>query len=61
MSGRGLVDEGSRGRGTELTQRMAATKLRLLLVFALELFTDAIEQLHVALVGVLLERIDKGP
>jgi hypothetical protein len=40
---------------------MAAAQLRLLLVLALELVTNAVEQLDVALVGVLAERRDEGP
>jgi hypothetical protein len=46
---------------TRLTQRMAAAQLRLLLVLALELFANAVEQLDVALVGVLAERCDERP
>ena len=41
-------------------QRMAAAQLRLLRVLALELVADGIEQLHVALLRVLLERSDEG-
>jgi hypothetical protein len=44
-----------------LTQRMTAAQLRLLLVLALELISDAVEQLHVALVRVLLQAGDEGP
>lgn len=40
---------------------MTAAQLRLLLVLALELVADAIEQLDVALVWVLAERGDEGP
>lgn len=45
----------------KLTQGMAAAQLRLLLVLALELVSDAVEQLHVALVRVLLETGNEGP
>jgi hypothetical protein len=44
-----------------LTQRVAAAQLRLLLVLALELLADAVEQLNVALVGVLAQRCDESP
>ena len=40
---------------------MAAAQLRLLGVLALELLTDAVEQLDVALLRVLLEGGDEGP
>lgn len=44
-----------------LTQWVAAAKLRLLGVFRCELVTDAIEQLYVALLGVLLHSSDESP
>lgn len=44
-----------------LTQRVAAAQLRLLRVLALQLITDAVEQLHVALLRILLEGSDEGP
>lgn len=40
---------------------MAARELRLLRILGLEDVTDAIEQLDVALLPVLLERRDEGP
>lgn len=40
---------------------MAAAQLRLLCILALELFTDAVQQLHVALLGILLQGSDKRP
>jgi hypothetical protein len=43
------------------TQRMTAAQLRLLLILALELVTNAVEQLHIALVRVLAERRDERP
>lgn len=49
------------GTALRLTQRMTTAQLRLLLVLALELISDAVEQLHVALVGVLLQAGDEGP
>ena len=39
---------------------MTATQLWLLIVLALELVTDAVEQLDVTLVGVLTQRGDKS-
>ena len=47
--------------GTGLTQWMAAGELRLLRVFGSELVTDAVQQLDVALLGVLLHSGDEGP
>lgn len=47
-------------RGRRRTQWVTATQLWLLIVLALELVADAVEQLHVALVGVLLERRDES-
>lgn len=43
------------------TKRMTAAQLRLLLVLALQLFADAVEQLDVALLRVLLERGNESP
>ena len=43
------------------TQWVAAGKLRLLRVFAGELVADAVEELDVALLGVLLHCVDKRP
>jgi hypothetical protein len=40
---------------------MTAAELGLLAVFALQLVADAVEQLHVALVWILLEGVDEGP
>lgn len=40
---------------------MTAAKLRLLRILARELVTDAVEQLHVALLRVLLEGRDESP
>lgn len=40
---------------------MAAAQLRLLCVLALELFADAVQQLHVALLGILLQGSNKRP
>lgn len=45
----------------ELTQRVTAAQLRFLLVLALELVADRVEQLDVALVRVLAQRRDEGP
>lgn len=42
------------------TQRMTTAQLGLLAIFALELIADAVEQLHVALVGILLETVDES-
>jgi hypothetical protein len=39
---------------------MAAAELGLLVVLALELVADAVQQLDVALVGVFAERRDEG-
>jgi hypothetical protein len=39
---------------------MTAAELGLLVVLALELVTDAVQQLDVALVGVLAERRDES-
>jgi hypothetical protein len=47
--------------GTSLTQWMAARELRLLGVFGSKLVTDAVQQLDVALLGVLLHSGDEGP
>jgi len=49
------------GRMVKLTQWMAAAELWLLSVLALQLITDTVEQLHVALVRVFLKRIDERP
>jgi hypothetical protein len=43
------------------TQRMTAAQLRLLLILALELFANAVEQLDVALIRVLAQTRDEGP
>lgn len=40
---------------------MAAAQLRLLCILALELVADAVQQLHVALLGILLQGSDKRP
>lgn len=40
---------------------MAAAQLRLLCVLALELVADAVQELHVTLLGVLLQGSDKRP
>lgn len=45
----------------KLTKRVAAGELRFLCVFCSELVSDAVEQLDVALLGVLPESRDKGP
>ena len=45
----------------QLTQRMARTELRPLLVLARQLVADAVEQLHVALLLVLPQRGDECP
>jgi hypothetical protein len=44
-----------------LTERVAAGELRLLRVLCRQLVSDAVEELDVALLGVLLEGCDKGP
>lgn len=41
-------------------QGMRAAQLRLLVVLALQLVADAVQQLYVALLRVLLERRDEG-
>lgn len=43
------------------TQWMATAQLRLLRVLALQLIADAIQQLHVTLLRILLEGRDEGP
>ena len=43
------------------TQRMAATQLRLLRILASQLVSDAIQQLNIALLRVLLQCGDKSP
>lgn len=43
------------------TERMAARKLRFLRIFGGQLVSNAIEQLDVALLWVLLQRRDKSP
>lgn len=53
------VGERENGAQGMLTKRMAAAQLRLLLVFPFELFADAVEQLHVALLRVLFQRRDE--
>ena len=54
--------EGGRGRDKGgRTQRVAARQLRPLRVLGCQLVADAVEELHVALLRVLLERRDKGP
>lgn len=40
---------------------MAAAQLRLLCILALELVANAVQQLHVALLGILLQGSDKCP
>lgn len=45
----------------ELTKRVAAGKLRLLSIFCSQFVSDAVEQLDVALLRVLLESRNKGP
>jgi hypothetical protein len=44
-----------------LTQGVTAAQLWLLLILALQLISDAVEQLHVALVRVLLQTRNEGP
>jgi hypothetical protein len=44
-----------------LTKWMTAAQLRLLLVLALKLITDAVQQLDIALIGVLAQRCDECP
>lgn len=43
------------------TKRMATAQLWLLRVLALQVVANAVEQLDVTLLRVLLERVDKGP
>lgn len=45
----------------QLTERVATRELGLLGVARLQLVADAVEQLHVALLRVLLEGRDEGP
>ena len=45
----------------ELTQRVTTAQLGFLVVLALELVADAVQQLDVALVGVLAQGGDEGP
>ena len=47
--------------GCRLTQWVTATQLRLLRVFALKLISNAVQQLNVALIRVLLQAGDEGP
>lgn len=56
----GVLNEGI-GNRRELTQRMTATQLRLLTVLALQLITNAVQQLHIALIRILLKRVDESP
>ena len=44
-----------------LTQRMTATQLRLLAILALKLIANAVQKLHVALIGVLLQAGQESP
>ena len=44
----------------KLTKWVAAAQLRLLRVLAVQLVTNAVQQLHVALLRLLLERVDEG-
>lgn len=44
-----------------LTQRVAAAQLRLLRVFGFQLIPDAVQELYVALLGVLFQGGYKGP
>lgn len=43
------------------TQRVTARQLRLLRIASGKFVANAIEKLYVALLGILLERCDKGP
>ena len=52
---------GWKGQDKQRTQRMAAGKLRLLRVFRIKLVSDAVQQLDVALLGVLLHRCYESP
>lgn len=47
--------------GASLTQWMAARELRFLRIFGREFVTDAVQQLDVALLGILLHGGDEGP
>lgn len=47
--------------GRALTEWVTARELRLLRVFRGQLVSDAVEQLHVALLGILLKGGNKGP
>jgi hypothetical protein len=44
-----------------LTQRMAAAQLRLLRISALQLIANAVQQLNITLLRLLLEGVDEGP
>lgn len=43
------------------TQRVAARKLRLLRVFSGQFVSDAVEKLHITLLGILLEGSHERP
>ena len=54
-------ERGHEARGHILTEWMTTRELRLLGVTRLQLVADAVEQLHIALLGVLFEGRDEGP
>lgn len=59
-----IEDAAKRGKvdtGTKRTDWMTAGELRLLRVLSLEHVADAVEQLHVALLGVRLDGRDESP
>lgn len=57
-----MPSSGRRGLDSVIcTQRVAARQLRLLRVFSGQFVSDAIEKLHVALLGVFLEGRHESP
>ena len=55
------MTECERTKGKRRTEGMAAAQLWLLGILGLQFFANAVEQLDVALLRVLLQRCDKGP
>ena len=54
-------DKGGEKRRWRLTQRVTAAQLWLLGIFTLQLIPNTIQQLHIALLWVLLQRSDERP
>ena len=51
----------TKSKEIKLTKRMTRTKLRLLLIFTLELIPNAVQQLDVTLLGILFQSGDESP